>query len=166
MNVTSKIIKQSDTTRLKLSEAQKTILFAWDSDVITNDNAYLYNVREIYKNVFLFSVLIENISTGKFYTLTTDTSVMKLDHIYFSDGDFFDVIDQNIDNESGLFTTKYFQFLNDTTISIKSIIVEEKKNRHNGVVLTAQVDSITYDYFINHKGLFELMHRDSIRLIK
>jgi hypothetical protein len=166
MNATNKIIKQSDTRRIELSGTQKTTLFAWNSDIIINDNAYLYNIKEVYKNVFLFSVLMENISGENFYTLTTDTSAMKLDYIYFSDGDFFDVIDQNSDNETGLFITKYFQFLNDTSISIKSIIIEEKKNRHNGVVLTTQKDSITHDYFINRKGLFELVHKDSIRLIK
>lgn len=158
------VVKQTVVDgRLELSELQKKTLFEWNPDAI-NDNAYLYGIRKIHDGVYSLFVLSESISDEKFYMIAVDCSTTKLDYIYFSEGDFFDVIDQSEESETGLFITKYFQLLNDTVISYRSIIKEEKKARENGTILTSQIDSLTHDYFINRKGKFELIHRDSVRL--
>lgn len=159
-----KIVKQSNIDlRLKLSETLKKKLFEWNPDVL-NDNAYLYAIRKVHNDIYLLFVLLEGVSYERFYMIAVDDLTATLDCIYFSEGDFFDVIDQNEKSETGLFITKYFQLLNDTTISYRSIMKEEKKAKENGLILSSQIDSLTHDYFINRKGEFELIHRDSVRL--
>ncbi len=95
--------------------------------------------------------------------MAVDSSASKLDYIFFSEGDFFDVIDQSEESETGLFVTKYFELLNDTVVSLRNIIKEEKKAKEGGKILSSQVDSLTHDYLINMKGKFELIHLDSVR---
>ncbi len=148
--------------KLKLTDIQKKILFDLNSDDINGD-AYLYSIKEVHKDVFLLFVLVENISDDKFYAITVDCSTKKLDYIYLTECDYFDVIDQNENSETGLFIIKYFHLLNDTTISTRSIFKEETKEIDEGIVLTSQKDSITHDYLIRSSGKFELIHSDSVR---
>ena len=148
--------------KLKLTEIQKKMLFDMNSDDI-NGNAYLFNIEKVYKDVFLLFVLVENISNEKFYVLTVDCSTKKLDYLYLTECDYFDVIAQNENSETGLFIVKYFHLLNDTTISTRSIFKEETKDLNDGLVLKYQIDSITHDYIINRSGKFELIHGDSVR---
>lgn len=157
-------IKQTNVShRLELSEAQRNMLFQLKPDA-GNGKAYLYSIRQLYEDIFLLFVLLENISNETFYMITVNCSTTMLDYISFSEGDFFDVIDQNQESETGLFINKYFQLLNDTTISTRSIIKKETKTRKNRLVLKSQIDSLTSNYFINRKGKFELIHSDSVRL--
>jgi hypothetical protein len=158
-----KITQTIGDGRIELTVSQRQKLFEWNPDAI-NDNAYLYGIREIHDGIYLLFVLSESISDEKFYMMAVDSSATKLDYIYFSEGDFFDVIDQSEESETGLFITKYFQLLNDTVVSFRSIIKEEKKAREGGIILSSQVDSLTHDYLVNKKGKFDLIHRDSVRL--
>lgn len=158
------IVKQVNIDRrIKLTEAQRKKLFEWNPDII-NDVAYLYAIKKVQKDVYLLFVLVESLSNVRFYMISVDCSTTKLDYIYFSEGDFFDVIDQNDESETGLFIKKYFQFLSDTIISIRSITKEEKRALGSRMILSSQIDSITHDYYIDRKGKFELVHRDSVRL--
>jgi len=158
----NEIRKTNVDGKLKLTEIQKIMLFDMNSDDI-NGNAYLFNIEKVYKDVFLLFVLVENISDEKFYVLTVDCSTKKLDYIYLTECDYFDVIAQNKNSETGLFIVKNFHLLNDTTISTRSIFKEETKDLKDGLVLKYQIDSITHDYIINRSGKFELIHSDSVR---
>jgi hypothetical protein len=162
--VSTNLVRQTNVDgRLKLSEVQRKMLFEWSPEAI-DGTAYLYGVRKIHNDVYLLFVLVEDVSDEKFYMITVDCSTKKLDYVFFSEGDFFDVIDQSEDTETGLFESKYFKVLNDTTVSTISIIREERKARKDGIILTSQKDSIIHDYLINRKGELELIHSDSVRL--
>ncbi len=157
-------INQTDTKRrMKLSESQKKMLFNLREDD-TNSIAYLYSVKKVYNDVFLLFVLTEDVSNEKFYMITVDCLTKTLDSICLKECDFFDVIDQGENYETALFITKYFQVLNDTTISTRSIFRNEKKDINEGIILSSQIDSITQDYIIRRNGNFELINKDSIRI--
>ncbi len=157
-------ISQFNTNkRLTLSKSQVKILF--DSNLVdVNDLAYLCGIKKVYKDIFVLFVFVEGISSEMFYMVTVDCASNRLDYIYLTECDLFDVIDQSQNSETGLFITKYFHLLNDTTISTRSIFKEEKKRIDDGVVLMSQTDSITHDYFIKRSGRIELINTDTVRL--
>jgi hypothetical protein len=159
-----KEIRQSNVDmRLKLSENQMKPLFDLNG-VDSSSEGYLYSVKKVRDNLFVLFVYIESLTNNMLYMITMDCSSKILDHVYFSECDYFDVIKQDEYSETGLFITKHFKILNDTNVSSRKIIIEEKKNLEDGAILTSQKDSITYDYYIRETGKIELMHSDSVRI--
>lgn len=148
--------------RLKLSKKQIKILF--DSNLVNvGDIVYLHGVKKIHKEIFVLFLFVEGVSSETFYMMTVDCTAKRLDYIYLTECDLFDMISQNENSEIGLFITKYFHILNDTIISTRSIFKEEEKRIDDGIVFSSQTDSITYDYVIKRSGKIGLINADTLR---
>lgn len=158
-----KITQTSINNSIELNVFQKKKLFEWNPESI-NEKIFLFPIREVHDDIFLLFLLVESLSKETLHMMTVNSSAAKLDDFYFSDGDFFDVVDQSVESETGFFQRKYFQILNDSIVSFRTIMKEEEKAKGGGVILSSQIDSLTYDYLINIKGKFELIHSDSVRL--
>lgn len=162
--LTVKEVRRSDISkRIKLSNEQVMML----PDLNTTgcyEEVYLYGVNRIYENVFVSFILVVGVSGERFYMITTDCSTKELDHISLTECDYFDVLEQGEDSETGLFISKYFRMLNDTSVSVRSITKEETKSLSDGKILKSQKDSITINYYLNRKGKIELLQKDSVRI--
>jgi hypothetical protein len=158
-----RISQTSVNNRIELNVFQKKKLFERNPELI-NESIFLLPIREVHDGIFLLFLLVESLSKETLYMMTVDNSAAKLDDFSYSDGDFFDVVYQSLESETGFFQRKYFQILNDSMVSFRTIMKEEEKAIGGSVILSSQIDSLTYDYLINIKGKFELIHTDSVRL--
>ena len=149
--------------RMKLSDDQVKMLSNLDVPG-DNEEMFLYGIEKIYDDVFALFILVKGVSVERFYMVTVDCLTKKLDDMFLTECDYFDVIEQEQNSETGLFISKYFKILNDSTISVRSITKKETKRLDDGKILKSQIDSLSFNYFVNRNGDIKLLNKDSVRI--
>lgn len=165
--IESDVIKQYECKKVgvKLTKSQKQLFFA---DIFPNTDelsAYLCSIKEIHNDIYGIVIFVEQLSSSSLFLFNVNCSLQVLDNIHFDDGDYFDVIDQDKETETGLFISKYFSFSNDTIIRLISITQEVKKELESDNILQKQIDSVAVTYKVNRKGEYSIIDKDSTRIL-